>query len=374
MAPLRLYRYFVIFKGGVVLSNHKYLEFVFAGLLLLPLGCNSSEQQEDSTADTDQGTGSDIVQDPQYLGDDECAKCAIVYTGAWADPDDVLYFTGYVLDYGAGCDCEDHTFLKRYHGEEWSTIYTYQGMGSLSAISGHSASDIYIAGSSGAVLFYDAQEVTSFDLGSDYESINFESIWVNDQNDVYVAGDDGVILHYDGASWNLENTGTTLNLKAIWGTSSTNVFATGDDGLLLHYDGNQWTTIETGTDVDLGGIWGTGPDNIYVVVGEDSPTPEDLKPGMIKHFDGTDWSETLDVGFDVLLDIGGNSQDDIYAVGALRGEDFEAVAVVWHFADGLWTRTEIENNNAFLWAVECDNSGQCYAVGTGNTFIPLPVK
>ena len=64
----------------------------------------------------------------------------------------------------------------------------------------------------------------------------FVGVWGSSASDVFVAGDSGAILHYDGAAWHSMDSGTAMYLKSLWGSGGSDLFAVGDDATILHYN------------------------------------------------------------------------------------------------------------------------------------------
>ncbi len=108
-------------------------------------------------------------------------------------------------------------------------------------------------------------------------------LWMATTTSGWIVGDNGLIRHTDdgGATWTIQNSGTTATLRAIWGYDADNVWAVGDGGTLLYWDGTEWfDQSDAGTTENLLAIHGSDFDNIWVS-GED---------GVVLHFDGTDWT------------------------------------------------------------------------------------
>ena len=89
------------------------------------------------------------------------------------------------------------------------------------------------------------------------------AIWVSDDGTIFAAGDQ--LYTVSGGTANaLFGPGETWN--AIWGTSASDVFAAGLAGQIRHYDGTSWSEpMDVPTTVDLNGLWGTSDDDVFAV-------------------------------------------------------------------------------------------------------------
>lgn len=90
------------------------------------------------------------------------------------------------------------------------------------------------------------------------------AVWGSAANDVWAVGDGGTILHFNGSTWSSRTTGTTTtaDLYAVWGISSSNVWAVGS-GVVLRWNGSAWTT--TAVSADLTGVWGSSASDVWAV-------------------------------------------------------------------------------------------------------------
>jgi hypothetical protein len=110
------------------------------------------------------------------------------------------------------------------------------GTGPLNAISGSSASDIYAAGGSGAIIHYNGTAWAAMTSGT---ANTLRGVWADSPPngytaDAYAVGDNATVQHYNGSAWlNMPTPSGTSNLRAVFGTSSSNVYAVGDLGVVL---------------------------------------------------------------------------------------------------------------------------------------------
>src|SRR5262249_17482160 len=138
----------------------------------------------------------------------------------------------------------------------------------------------------------------------------------------------------DGTSWTeitgppvTPAAGDTLMLwQSVWGLSSTDIYTVGAEygrgwtPLVAHFDGNQWSlfTLPVDTLREPLDICATSPPNLYVagVVHDAVDTSMAHDHGLILHFDGTTWSETIDSESGVHLKaVWGTAPDNVYMVG-----------------------------------------------------------
>jgi len=90
------------------------------------------------------------------------------------------------------------------------------------------------------------------------------ALWASDDGTTFVAGDQLYLVSPSGSVTTQFAAGTAWS--AIWGASSSDVFAAGTGGLVRHYDGTSWSDpMATGTSADLHGLWGNGSDDVFAV-------------------------------------------------------------------------------------------------------------
>jgi photosystem II stability/assembly factor-like uncharacterized protein len=75
---------------------------------------------------------------------------------------------------------------------------------------------------------------------SDARSQN--AVWMASATTGWLVGDNGLIRQTTdgGATWTIQDSGTTATLRAVWGYSDVDVWAVGDGGTLLYWDGTEW--------------------------------------------------------------------------------------------------------------------------------------
>lgn len=234
--------------------------------------------------------------------------------------------------------------ILHYNGQQWAPMAVQppppgesaEEEPSLAAIWGTSGTDVFAVGELFVgpgiwheyIVHYDGTQWSQMSLPSGGQWIRLFDVWGSSATDVYAVGAyqphdadpseaRAVILHYDGQAWSeVLRTGLNLTLRRIWGTSANDVYATGYEGdraAIWHYDGHTWSQMmRVPVTEDVGAIWGSSPQDLYVLPVGSSPT---RRPGVIWHWDGTNWIDQSTGVEDGLLDIWGSSATDIFVVG-----------------------------------------------------------
>jgi hypothetical protein len=293
--------------------------------------------------------------------DPQCGDCYVVNASvAVASPSDI-FISGYT-------DL-DGSFIRRFDGEQWTTLLTWEDFGGLRELWGSSQSGLYglvadhadPAGSPGTVHHFD---VATGELNG-LQARGF-ALWANAADEVFAMDGTGV-RRFNGSEWQDLGLGSH-DLLDISGSSPDNVFVLRADGGLHQYDGSSWSTPE-GMNKELKALWVGSSTEVHAIAGDDHGDGI-TGPGFIARHDGTAWAIVQDAPDDALLAITGRP-GTVYACGASRGEGGEARAVVWRGEGGSWNRFLLEDVRAFLWDADCAPSGECYAVGTDNTVLAL---
>lgn len=120
---------------------------------------------------------------------------------------------------------------------------------------------------------------------------SLRAIWGSSATDIWAGGDLGELLHYDGTSWLTVPSNTTQSIVSLWGTAPDDMWAVSRsnideddlpsyDSTILHYDGRSWAPVWYGTNghSERTRISGSGPTDIWV----------DGAPAM--HYDGAKWT------------------------------------------------------------------------------------
>ena len=155
-------------------------------------------------------------------------------------------------------------------------------------------------------------------------------IWGSGANDVFAVGACGASLHYTGTAW----TGSPGHCShmvpyaftGIWGSGANNVFAVGgwshmweSGGMIKHYNGSTWTEMASGTTAWLTGIWGSAANDVFAVG----------KSGTILHYNGSAWTAMASGTTEWLSGIWGSAANDVFAVGGS--------GTILHYNGSAWT-------------------------------------
>lgn len=246
----------------------------------------------------------------------------------------------------AGTDKDRTTgVIVRFNGSAWTEELRRADV-ALQSVWGTGAGDVLAVGSrsdrpAAAILHYDGTAWADFpapDLAQAGDTlVLLRGIWGTSPNDVYVVGaayggvtPRAIAAHYDGQRW------TPLALPAtagrelldVWGTSPTDVWVVGDvtglptgrdRGIILHFDGSAWTESVHGDDIHLKAAWGTGPNDVFTVGDH----------GTVLHWDGTAWTPQPTSVTKAVHEVWGTSPADVTAVCA-RG-------IILHYDGSAWS-------------------------------------
>lgn len=125
----------------------------------------------------------------------------------------------------------------------------------------------------------------------------------NGKGDLLSTGGDGWILRLRGSSWQRVPTGDQAYYPAVWG-SEIDFYIVEIHGRVLRYDGLVLEEIfSVPLQYSMVDIWGTGINDLHVV------------GKGIWHFDGVNWSRTLDYDGIHLQGVWGFGPEDVFAVG-----------------------------------------------------------
>ena len=199
------------------------------------------------------------------------------------------------------------------------------------------------------------------------------AVWATSASDIFVTGAsegsaDGVILHHDGQTWSEQFRTNQVLLGGLWGSSATEVFAAGNPtagstspGLVLRYNGSAWSDMGPNQEFDhYLALWGTSPGDL-LAAGWFDAIPAN---GLIRHFNGTEWSAITDHGFGTngqITDLTGSTSTDVYALGSESSFDTEpsvTTSAITHYDGNGWSRsfatTEYQLNG--VWAAGPNNA------------------
>ena len=139
------------------------------------------------------------------------------------------------------------------------------------------ASNGYVAGEGGTVIYFDGSTWTAQDAGT---TSNLTGISFSDANSGVVVGEGGVVAVYNAGTWQVESTGSSADLFAVHMISASSIWACGDGGVIMNFDGSDWMTGEAGNK-DLFGISMVDVSYGWVVG----------KSGKAFRWNGTEWLE-----------------------------------------------------------------------------------
>lgn len=280
----------------------------------------------------------------------------------------------------------DSGVVLGFDGSDWSRLPQTATEGRHEAVWGVSATEVYIAGWWDGMLRLDGEEATALEAGLPDGVFRLSNLWGTSGSDIWAVGTHNTLVHFDGTRWARTVLDPATHLYGVWGSSPDDVFAVGER--VWRFDGSAWTEMEfPRMDWDswprrVMDVWGTSSTDVFGVgwagfyhydgtAWTRMPTPFDdpdggIHPlaavtgtsstdvfavdtwGNIFHYDGAEWSLSLDGGEpgtgDVLVDIAAPSPTDVYAVG----HD----GVILHYDGSGWTRMEsgTEANLHSVWA------------------------
>jgi hypothetical protein len=227
--------------------------------------------------------------------------------------------------------------ILHYDGREWAEQARFPDT-RLLAITGISATDIYVMGNAGTpsrglILHYDGSrwsEIAGFE--GEPDGVQYADLWRSPSGELLLAGTvDGnrVAARRDGATWSqVEMPGSTLRQPGAGkggGTSLTDLWAidwtwncddcTSVSSFIGHWDGAQWSPPYEEQYSFFVDILALAPDDVWVV-GADYGSNGFAR---VVHWDGAAWTPGQPVPEDYyvnpLVDIWGSSSADIYAAG-----------------------------------------------------------
>ncbi len=143
----------------------------------------------------------------------------------------------------------------RDDGSETGLIYKWDGSawsqdadsttGTLRAISGSSAADVWAAGESDVLMHWNGSEWNSVPTNTTVASL--ESLWASDTNVLWAIGyGDESVLQRSRADWIVHKNLTTRALRRIHGSGDSSVWAVGYEGTVLRWNGSEWKEMTSG--------------------------------------------------------------------------------------------------------------------------------
>jgi hypothetical protein len=223
--------------------------------------------------------------------------------------------------------------VLRYVNGTWRPFK--EGLGTLTAVDGIAADDLYVA-SEYVAYHFDGETWTP--LPGQVQRLT--SVYARAHDDVFFTGWSslgGYVFHYDGASITPVAVPPVDGLFGMWGRGG-HIVAVGEAGTVLHFDGADWSA-STQSPNHLFDVWGAGVDDVYAVGSS----------GTVLHYDGVGWSPVGPGGAHGFLDVWGASGTDVYVVGNRAGD--EAEGIIHHFDGVAWTEVYRDANDVRLSSV-----------------------
>jgi hypothetical protein len=216
------------------------------------------------------------------------------------------------------------TNLLHWDGAAWSNV-DFAGAidpSDLSAVWASSASDVWLGDSLNGRVFHWNGATWSTGIT---QTVQVTDLWGVAGGPVYAVGIFG-LSRWNGSIWvDIGNSLTSAGAAGVWGFGASDVWAVGDFGVLAHWDGATWTdTLPANNDRfqdSHQSVWGAAPDDVWAA-GDG---------GAISHWNGTSWSQ-VQVGafpyYPFLSTVHGSSANDIWIAG--RSSDGKNTGVILH--------------------------------------------
>lgn len=167
------------------------------------------------------------------------------------------------------------------------------------------------------------------------------AIWGLGPRQIWAAGGSGTILFYDGNSW-IDQTPpdtTAGDLLAIHGTGANDVWIAGRFGVVQHFDGQTWSVVSNDSMADVFAIWAFGEDDVWLATSEGP-----------RNWNGRNFSKSASWPSKPVHGIWAASERDLWMVGDgslfhFDGASFEEIeieeagllAAIWGAGGSLWT-------------------------------------
>jgi hypothetical protein len=223
--------------------------------------------------------------------------------------------------------------ILRRDGTTWhrDRVPSSDGTGSLFAVSGSSATDVWAVGD-GVFSHYDGTGWLD-STAPPSNDLPYLGVWMSSATDGWATGVEGILAHFTGGAWvGAGHIGNGFDRSGIWGFAANNIWKVGSHHTLTglfaaidHYDGTSWTgaTISGGDLPVLTAVWGSDPSHVWAV-GE---------AGTIVFYDGALWQPILSGTGDDLTAIWGSGPNDVWVAGASGMRHFNGTG--WEAIPGL---------------------------------------
>ena len=144
--------------------------------------------------------------------------------------------------------------------------------------------------------------------------------------------------------------GTTGELYGVWGSSTSDVFAVGAGGTILHYDGTDWSEMDNGGFDDyMISVTGSSSSDVYAMGSR----------GFLLHYDGLSWESVPNPI--------GSSQCKLWMSGSRDLFAF-SYSTIYHFDGASWISFPYISYTS-LFGIAGSGPSNVFAVGYFNTIL-----
>ncbi|HEU4994614.1 MAG TPA: hypothetical protein VFT29_07325 [Gemmatimonadaceae bacterium] len=254
--------------------------------------------------------------------------------------------------------------VLHYDGARWTTqLADTNGRMRLVSVWGVSASSVFAAGycTGATALSFDGLVWSPLPTVPCASLADVQSVSGRSATDVFAVRRSNMpnsfpsdVRHFNGQSWSTSfqapNVGPFGQLTAVWAAPGTDAWAVGDNGLIRHFDGSQWTTQGSTNTHALTAIWGSSASNVFAVGSS----------GTILQYESGAWSAKTSGSSANLNAVQGSSSSDVFAVGSS--------GTILHF-DGAGWSTQTSGTSQDLYGLWVRTSSDVYAVGDAGTVL-----
>ncbi len=252
---------------------------------------------------------------------------------------------------------DDNGTVYHWDGREFSDVSAHNSW-QVSGMTGDATGTAFLVHSDGTV--YRRTDTSWIEIGWLGESFS-RGIWASDDSNIHVTMPEGFLAHYDGSEWTTTVNGapTRQHLRDVWCSPGNQFFVVGDSGLILRYDGGVWEEMSSGVEVHLNSVWGTAEDNVYAVGAWRFEDFADDDDAVVLHYDGNEWRRAFEPDARELVGVHGSSASNVWALGIGSGE----CTVAYRFNGISWQQALDYTYVSSPQAVFCADSTATYAVG-----------
>jgi hypothetical protein len=172
---------------------------------------------------------------------------------------------------GNGTALAAGSILLRNSGNGWELAPHGSFGGSVNAMWGRSASDVWAVGNRAAVYHYDGTMWSPVDTGISStlaSSLDLFAVSGSDTGEIWALGHNGQVLHFDGQAWIAGVSASVSDMHAVWVHNTDDVWACGQNGIVQRWTrAGGWAqlTARPSTVTDYRTIWGTSESNVWIV-------------------------------------------------------------------------------------------------------------